>query len=151
MYINYNCVKCKSKTTGGNVINTLVNIKVCSKNNIMGVASRSGTAYPFRAPKLIHPHLPVLCGVCVVKSLVSSVAFCTCIIVCPFFFGYCIACPSFIYGFWLSLWVLSSLYYELRFSCRNFNFDTLHSKLIFNFKRYIMRQGLASDCYLTPN
>ena len=56
-----------------------------------------------------HPSSPpVFSGVRVALSLVFCVMFCGCCLsLRSFSFGYCVVCPSSIYGFWLSFWYLS--------------------------------------------
>ena len=53
---------------------------------------------------------PVFGGVRVNPSLVLCVCFVDrCLSFCLFSFGYCVVCPSSIYGFWLPLWYLQTL------------------------------------------
>ena len=70
------------------------------------MCNKSNTIHPSRAP-------PAFSGVRVVRSLV----FCVMIIVffCPFSFGHCIVCPTFVDGFWLPLCYLQTPPYIPRF------------------------------------
>ena len=54
---------------------------------------------------------PDFSGICVTGSLVWCVCFAyRCLSFCPFSFGHCVVCPSSIYGFWLPLWHLQTLF-----------------------------------------
>jgi hypothetical protein len=62
---------------------------------------------PFRSIR-VHPRL---IGVRVTRSLVLYVCFVDrCLFFCTFCFGHCVVCSSSIYGFWLPLWYLQTLY-----------------------------------------
>jgi hypothetical protein len=54
---------------------------------------------------------PVFSVVPVIRSLVLCVSFIECcLFFCPFSFGHCVVCSSSIYGFWLPLWYLQTLF-----------------------------------------
>jgi hypothetical protein len=73
-----------------------------------------------QALPILQEHLSwplVFSGVRVTRSLVLCVYFVDrCLSFCPFSFGHCVVCPSLIYGFWLPLWYLQTL----------FNYVSLH-------------------------
>jgi hypothetical protein len=59
-------------------------------------------------------HPPNFSGVRVTRSLVLYVCFVDrCLSFCPFSFGHRFVCPSSIYGFWLPLWYLQTLFERL--------------------------------------
>ena len=54
---------------------------------------------------------PVFSGVRFTRSLVLYVCFVNrCLSFCTFSFGHCVVCSSSIYGFWLPLWYLQTLF-----------------------------------------
>jgi hypothetical protein len=72
---------------------------------MMKCTCQAGTPYPSGVPEVN----PDFSGVRIARSLVFSVMFCTSLIALLFFFfGHCIVCPSYIYGFQLSLWYLQT-------------------------------------------
>jgi len=54
---------------------------------------------------------PLFSWVCVTRSLALCVCFVyRCLFFCTFSFGHCVVCSSSIYGFWLLLWYLQTLF-----------------------------------------
>ena len=75
----------------------------------------------------------VFCGVRVTRSLVLCVCFVDrCLSFCPFSFGHCVVCPSLIYGFWLPLWYLQTLFNYVSLHYRKQEHWTLYNLLTLN-------------------
>jgi hypothetical protein len=82
-----------------------------------GATSGAGTAFPSGIPEFT----TVFFGVCVTQSLVLCACFVDrCLSFCTFSFGHCVVCSSSMYGFWLSLWYLSTHFLKL---CYNYVYN----------------------------
>ena len=83
---------------------------------ITGFVTRLTRRVPLMEQELptIPEHLsspPVISGAHVTRILVLYVCFVDrCLSFCPFSFGHCVVCSSSIYGFWLLLWYLKTLF-----------------------------------------
>jgi hypothetical protein len=85
----------------------LINGFVTRLSRRVPLVSGAETAYPSAAPEVT----PVISGVRVTRSLVLCVcSVYRCLSLFPFYFGHCVFYSSSMYGFWLPLWYLQTLF-----------------------------------------
>ena len=106
--INFSRTQCGKETTYRPFFYiTVSQIIVRYISNSKVVTSGAWTAYPSGAPEFT----PGFRGVRVARSLIVYVCFVDrCLSFCTFSFGHCVVCSSSIYGFWLPLWYLQTLF-----------------------------------------
>ena len=81
--------------------------RACNKSNTTGTTNGVETADPSGAREFT----PVFGGIHIAQSLVLCVVFCISLfVILSFCFRHWIVCPSSMFGFWLYLWYLQTLY-----------------------------------------
>ena len=98
-----------------------VNESLCGFRVNLGATSRTGTAYPSRAPEF-NPDFQW--GSC--YSICSFLCGVLWIVVCPYSFGHCVVCPSSIYLLLLPIWYLQTLLDAMRNAFCFRSYPTLH-------------------------
>ena len=83
--------------------------RVCNKSNTMSATCGAGTANPY----LAHEFTPVFNEVRIARCAFSVSLF----VLLSLYFVHCVVCPSSIYGFWLPLWYLQTIFDCIQVRC----------------------------------